>query len=94
LLGSRAEEVFEALESSPRTAAWIMRQLQQLYLIESRLREKKAGPRLRQVVRAHQSRPIVERLERVLIQLKSSGRHLPQSPLGTAVDYALGQWIP
>jgi transposase len=86
---------FEALESSPRTAAWIMRQLQHLYLIESRLRESRrggTGPRLRQAVRAQQSRPIVERLERVLIRLKASGRYLPQSPLGTAVDYALGQW--
>jgi transposase len=83
---------FEALESSPRTAAWIMRQLQHLYAVESRLRETKAGPQLRQAVRAHQSRPIVERLERVLLRLKSSGRHLPQSPLGTAIDYALGQW--
>ena len=83
---------FESLESSPRTAAWILRQLQHLYLIESRLREVKAGPRLRQAVRAHQSRPIVQRLERALPRLKASGRYLPQSPLGTAMDYALGQW--
>lgn len=83
---------FEALESSPRTSAWILRQLQHLYAIESRLRESKAGPRLRRAVRIHQSRPIVERLERVLIRLKRSGRHLPQSLLGTAMDYALGQW--
>ena len=39
---------FEALESSPRTAAWIMRQLQHLYAVESRLRAVKTGPRLRQ----------------------------------------------
>jgi transposase len=83
---------FEALESSPRTAAWIMRQLQHLYAVESRLRGIKAGPRLRQAVRAHQSRPIVERFERVLLRLKSSGRHLPQSLLANAIDYALGQW--
>jgi transposase len=83
---------FESLESSPRTAAWIMRQLQHLYLVESRLREVKAGPRLRQAVRAHQSRPIIQRLERALLRLKTSGRHLPQSPLGSAMDYALGQW--
>lgn len=83
---------FEALEYSPRTAAWIMRQLQHLYAVESRLRERKAGPQLRQAVRAHQSRPIVNRLERVLLRLKSKGKHLPQSLLGTAIDYALGQW--
>jgi transposase len=27
-----------------------------------------------------------------LVRLKSSGRHLPQSLLGIAIDYALGQW--
>lgn len=83
---------YEALESAPRSAGWIMRQLQHLYAIESRLREMKAGPQLRQAVRAAGSRPIVQRLERVLLRLKSSGRHLPQSPLGTAIDYAIGQW--
>ena len=34
----------------------------------------------------------MERLERALVRLKSSGRHLPQSLLGIAIDYALGQW--
>jgi hypothetical protein len=71
---------------------WILRQLQHLYLIEYRLREAKAGPQLRQAVRAHQSRPIVKRLERVLLLFKSRGRYLPQSPMGSAIDYALGQW--
>ena len=27
-----------------------------------------------------------------MVRLKSSGRHLPQSLLGQALDYALGQW--
>ena len=83
---------YESLESSPRSAGWVLRQLQHLYLIESRLRETKAGPQLRHAVRAHQSRPIVQRLERVLLRFKSNGRHLPQSPMGSAIDYALGQW--
>jgi transposase len=83
---------FEAQEQSPRTAGWIMRQIQHLYRVEARLREHKAGPQLRAAVRAHESRPIIERLERALIRLKSSGRRLPQSLLGIAIDYALGQW--
>ena len=83
---------YEALEQSPRTAGWFVRQIQHLYRVEARLREHRAGPRLRAAVRAHQSRPIVERLERALIQLKTSGRHLPQSLLGGAMDYTLGQW--
>ncbi len=41
---------------------------------------------------AGESRPVVKRLERALIKLKANGRHLPQSLLGTAIDYALGQW--
>jgi transposase len=52
----------EALEQSPRPAGWILRQIQHLYRIESSLRENKSGPRLREAVRAHQSRPIVQRL--------------------------------
>ena len=28
----------------------------------------------------------------MLLKLKASGRQLPQSPLGIAIDYALGQW--
>lgn len=43
-------------------------------------------------MRASESRPIVKRIERALMKLKSNGRHLPQSPLGRAIDYALGQW--
>jgi transposase len=82
----------EALEQSPRTSGWIVRQIQHLYRIEARLREGQAGPRLRAAVRAHQSRPIVERIRRALVRLKSTGRYLPQSLLGQAIDYTLGQW--
>jgi transposase len=82
----------ESLEPSPKTAGWMMRQIQHLYRVEASLREQRAGPRLRQAVRAHQSRPIVQRLQRALLRLKTSGRHLPQSLLGLALDYALGQW--
>jgi transposase len=83
---------YDALEQSPRTAGWIMRQIQNLYRIEAQLREHRAGPPLRQAVRAAQSRPILQRIERALVQLKSSKRHLPQSLLGSAMDYTLGQW--
>lgn len=83
---------YEAQESAPRLAGWLLGQIQHLYRIEARLREHRAGPALRLAVRASESRPIVKRIERVLIKLKASGRHLPQSPLGTAIDYTLGLW--
>jgi hypothetical protein len=83
---------YEAIETSPKIAGWIVRQIQHLYQVEASLREQRAGPQLRAAVRAHQSRPVVERLKRALTKLKTSGRHLPQSPLARAMDYALGQW--
>jgi transposase len=83
---------YEALEQSPRTAGWLVRQIQHLYRIETDLRRHHAGPRLRQAVRASQGRPIVARIQRALVRLKRSGRYLPQSLLGGAIDYALGQW--
>lgn len=82
----------EAMASSPKVAGWVMNQIQQLYCIESRLRKHNAGPQLRTAIRASESKPIVQRLQRALVRLKSSGRHLPQSLLGIAMDYALGQW--
>ncbi|MFZ1087084.1 MAG: IS66 family transposase [Terracidiphilus sp.] len=83
---------FEAAETGCRTAGWILRQIQHLYQIEACLRQQRAGPRLREAVRAHQSRPLLNRLEKVFRRLKAGGRHLPQSILGGAMDYALGLW--
>jgi hypothetical protein len=34
----------------------------------------------------------VERIQQALVLLKASHRHLPQSLLGQAIDYTLGQW--
>ena len=68
-----------------------MRQLQHLYRIEAQMRGQRAGPKLRAAMRAHQSRRIITRLKNALVRLKVSGRYLPQSLLGQAIDYALGQ---
>ena len=83
---------YDALEQTPRTAGWFLRQIQHLYRVEAPLRQHRAGPRLREATRAHQSRPIVERIKKALVLLKASHRHLPQSLLGQAIDYTLGQW--
>jgi transposase len=83
---------YDALEQSPRTAGWIVRQIQNLYRVEEQLRRQGAGPQLRHALRASQSRPIVKRIERAVLRLKASGRHLPQSLLGQAMEYTLNQW--
>ena len=82
----------EALAQAPRLIGWLLRQMGHLYRIEKELRQSRAGPRLRAAVRAHQSRPIQERLRQALVRLKTVHRPLPQSLFGRAIEYALGQW--
>jgi len=81
----------DALEGDPRTAGWLMKQIQLLYRVESRLREQKAGPALRQAVRASQSRPVVERIKRACAVLVRSKRFLPKSTMQNAMEYTLAQ---
>ena len=83
---------FEAQESAPRTAGWFLRLIQHLYRVEKRLREQRAAPKLRAVIRQQESRLLVERIGRACERLQRSGRHLPQSPLGKALSYTLNQW--
>lgn len=81
---------WEARESEPRTVGWLLRQIGALYHIEERLRERRAGPALRQAVRAAQSAMIVRRLRAALLRLRA--RYLPQSAMGRATTYTLEQW--
>ena len=83
---------FEARDQSPKVAGWILRQMQHLYAIESKLRETRAGPNLRAAIRGSQSRMIINRLNRALVGLKTSHRYLPRSLMGAAIEYALSQW--
>jgi transposase len=81
----------EALEGAPRTAGWLIKQIQLLYRIESRLRDQKAGPALRQAVRESQSKPVVERIKKACTLLVRSKRFLPQDAISRAMAYALAQ---
>ncbi len=80
---------FEQGENRVRNA-WVLHQMGMLYAIEQGLRESRAGPAEREAVRAWQSRPIVERLRKVIEMTQS--KVLPRSLTGEAVQYALGQW--
>ncbi len=83
---------FEAREQDLRRSAWVLRQMQQLYAIEERLRRSGPGPRQREAVRQAESRPIVQRLGRVFEMWRAKKVFLPQSGLGKALTYALNQW--
>ena len=83
---------YEAREQAPRLCAWLLGQFQQLYRLEAQLRESRAGPALRQEARQRTSRPVMERLQRVLRKLSRQRRFLPRSSLGLAIAYALECW--
>ena len=82
----------EARETAPKVAGWFLKAFQNLYALEDRLRTTRAGPKLRQAERASLSRPVLARLRRALVRLKTQHRFLPRSLMGKAIDHALRQW--
>jgi transposase len=83
---------YEARETAPKVAGWILRHLQNLYELEAQLRQARAGPQRRAAERASLSRLVLVRLHRALVRLKAVRRYLPQSLMGKAINYALNQW--
>jgi transposase len=71
---------------------WVLAQIQQLYRIEARLREARAGPDEVLGARQQHSVPIMDRIKKQLDRLHASRKHLPRSLTGEALSYALGQW--
>jgi len=78
----------ESKEEAPTRAGWIIRQIAHLYQLEEKLRQNKSSPILRQAARAAVAAPILRRLEKAIILFQSSGRHLPKSGFGKALQYA------
>lgn len=83
---------YEAKDHKPKLSAWFLRQIQHLYHIEAQLSQRRAGPAERDSVRIWQSLPIYRRLGKALLTIRTQRTILPQSPLGKAIDYTLGQW--
>lgn len=83
---------YEARAQAPKVAGFILQHIANLYAIEAKLRDARAGPKLRAATRASASAPILARLQRALVRLKSVHRYLPRSLMGQAIDYALSQW--
>src|SRR5208282_2584625 len=77
---------YEALAET-KLAAWFVRQIGKLYAVEKKLREQKAGPALRQAMRAWQSQPVLNRLHRAMELIRK--KTLPQGLLGQAIDCTL-----
>lgn len=81
---------YEAAKQASERVLPILLEIQALYRIESQLRCSKAPPDCRKLVRLARARPIVENLHQLILNERTA--HLPESNLGKAVNYALGQW--
>lgn len=79
-------------EHTPVRSGWMLKQIANLYAIESHLRRTTACPKLREVQRTAQSRPILARIQRALQKMAASGLHLPQSLFAKAIAYTLDNW--
>lgn len=80
----------KALDAGERDAARIIRLISYLYQIEEDLRQQKAGPALRDALRASHCAPRLRLIRRYLEKIKN--RHFPKSLMGQAISYALNQW--
>jgi hypothetical protein len=83
---------FEASAHTPKQAGLVLHLIQSLYRTEEKLRQSRAGPKLRAIAREVESRPIVQRLQRTLLHWRAKRSFLPQSVMGRAITYALNQW--
>jgi len=79
----------EALAET-KLGAWFVSQIGQLYAVEKRLREQKAGSAVREAMRVWQSQPVLNRLHRAMELIRR--KTLPQGLLGQAIDYTLKRW--
>jgi hypothetical protein len=82
---------FYEAKGHDRRTAWFLKQISLLYAIERRLRQQKAGPNLRQAVRAAEAKPVLARIGKALEKI--GPKVLPQSLLGKAIGYAQGLWV-
>ena len=80
----------KALEAGVVSAAVVVQLMQDLYAIEARARTDKLDAAALRARRQEQSRPLMDRLHRIIADLH--GTAVPKSLLGKATTYAINQW--
>ena len=70
----------------------VLHMFKNLYRLETRLRENRAGPNLRSMARNLEARPFIRRLQCLLRSWEKRKRHLPQSLMCKAISYAFAEW--
>ena len=81
---------YDAQEERPVFSGELLRWIQMLYQIEASMRKTDLSPWHRKMIRNQHSRPVLQKIYNCIIDEKE--KHLPQSGIGKAITYALGQW--
>lgn len=88
---AHARRKFEfAKDNDPKRAEYVLKCMQQLYMIEREAREKCMSPEQRKDLRTEQSLPILQELEKWMKE--QLPQVLPKSSIGQALAYTLGLW--
>lgn len=82
----------DALDEQPGPAEEVVSEIRKLYLVERHARDACLAPAERLALRKKISAPLLTALQPQLVTLQEAS--LPQSPLGKAARYALGEWEP
>jgi transposase len=90
--GHARRKFVEAAELECAEAMGIVTEIRRLYLIERHARDECLRPEQRGKLRQELAKPLLEALPSRLEALRE--KHLPQSPLGKAIRYTLGEWQP
>ncbi len=80
----------EAAQLESAEALAVVNELRKLYLVERHARDECLEPQQRWKLRQDLAKPVLEGLLPRLEKMRE--KHLPQSPLGKASRYALGEW--
>jgi len=84
---------FDSLKTAPAEAQHMLSEILELYRIEYEAAKINAiGTRAHTQLRKTRAPPILARIKEWLIEQRP--HHLPKSPLGKAITYALNQWEP
>ena len=88
---AHARRKFEkAKENDPKRAEYILERIKQLYMIEREAREKGLSFEQRKELRAEQSLPVLQEMEKWMKEQLPGV--LPKSAIGQAIAYTLGLW--
>jgi len=82
----------DARSNDQARADHVLDRIGQLYQIEQQARQNNYSPEQRKNLRQQKAKPIMEDLKIYLQTQYESGKVLPKSAIGQAIQYALGRW--